>query len=99
MDPATGLETRPPPTITETRAWLGQHPVNQVTSQVENTATQHSTVSGWTFLCPLAVPITSDSEVIDESGAVYRVIGNPASRPDHRPQWRAAALHLISDMQ
>jgi hypothetical protein len=70
-----------------------------VGSQNENTATQHTTLSRWSFLCPLDVPLTPDSEVVDETGAVYRVIGQPAARPDHRPQWRAAALHLISDMQ
>jgi hypothetical protein len=99
VDPATGLETRPLPTVTETRAWLGQNSVIQVGNQDESTATQHTTISSHSFLCPLSVPLTSDSEVVDETGARYRVIGNPASRPDHRPQWRAAALQLISDMQ
>lgn len=65
----------------------------------ENTATQHTSISTHTLLCPLSVPLTADSQVVDEHGNRYRVLGTPASRPDHRPQWRAAALQLISDMQ
>lgn len=100
MDPATGRETRPAPTVTKTRAWLGQNSVLQVGNQYEDNTARHATISSHSFLCHLSVPLTSESEVNDdETGATYRVIGQPAARPDHRPQWRAAALQLISDMQ
>jgi hypothetical protein len=98
VDPVTGLLTNPTLTSADTRAWLGQNPVLQVTTQDETAAGQSTTVSSHSFLCPLGVPLTSASEVV-HAGLVYRVVGRPALRPDHRPQWQAAALQLISDMQ
>lgn len=80
-------------------AWLSQNSVVENSAQVELTAQQTTTVSAWTLLCPLSVTLTSASTVTDEQGREFAVIGEPATRPDHRPQWRAAALRLVSDLQ
>jgi hypothetical protein len=37
--------------------------------------------------------------VIDELGQVFQVVGAVARRPQHRPEFLAAAARLISDMQ
>jgi hypothetical protein len=66
---------------------------------MEMKSTQDTTISLWTLLVPITVAITSDSTVTDEAGNRFAVTGRPASRPDHRPIFRAAALRLISDMQ
>lgn len=62
-------------------------------------ATQNTTISLWTLLVPAGTTLTSASSFTDESGRRYVVVGQPADRPDHKPQFRAAAARLISDMQ
>jgi hypothetical protein len=37
--------------------------------------------------------------VLDEQGRRFSIEGDVADRPNHRPQFRAAAARLISDMQ
>lgn len=85
--------------MTTTRAWLSERQAEHVGFQMEMRSTQDTTISLWTLLIPLNVPITSDSTVTDEFGNRFAVTGRPPSRPDHKPIFRAAALRLISDMQ
>lgn len=80
-------------------ARLSQAPVANVGGQVEILANQNTTVSFWTLLVPAGTVLTERSSVVDESGQNFQVIGNVADRPNHRPQFRAAAVRLISDMQ
>lgn len=62
-------------------------------------ASQNTTISLWTLLVPAGTVLTSASTFTDESGRKYSIVGQPADRPDHQPQFRAAAARLISDMQ
>ena len=79
--------------------WLSQNSVVETGAQIELNGLQDTTLSLWTFLCPLDVPLTSKSIVTGADGLKYQVVGRPAQRPDHRPAWRAAYLKLISDIQ
>lgn len=99
VDPATGRETTPPPLVANVRARLSQKPVADLGSQVELLAEQNTTISLWTLLVPPGTVLTARSTVVDENAQRYEVVGHPADRPNHRPQFRAAALRLISDMQ
>lgn|SRR5262245_16121655 len=99
VDPASGNEVPGPETVTTTRAWLSQRSTVDLGSQIELLGTQSTVVSLWTLLIPLSVPVTSASTVTDSSNRTFVVVGEPAARPDHRPQWRAAALRLVSDLQ
>jgi hypothetical protein len=85
--------------VTTTRAWLSERQAEHVGFQLEMKSMQDTTISLWTLLVPMSVALTSDSTVVDEVGNKFVVTGRPASRPDHRPIFRAAALRLISDMQ
>jgi hypothetical protein len=86
--------------VTATLAYLSQRPVADVGSQIELLATQDTTITLWTVLVPASVPMTSASTFVeDATGRVFAVTGEPADRPNHRPQFRAAAARLISDMQ
>lgn len=98
-DPVTGNDTPGPLVSQETLAWLSQNSVVETGAQIELNAVQDTTISLWTFLCPLGVPLTSKSTVTDVDGRKFVVVGQPAQRPDHRPRWQAASLRLISDMQ
>lgn len=100
-DPDTGNARAGTVTATETRAYLSQLPVSQLSSQVELTDQQNTTVSSYTLLVPAGVPLTARSEVVDEDEHVYQVIGEPAERRGlgSRVLFRAAALHRISDLQ
>lgn len=98
-DPDTGNPVAGPGTVTDTQAWLSQKSTVDVGAQIELLATQNTVISLWTLLVPLDVDITSASTVVDSQGRKFVVVGYPADRPDPRPQWRAAALRLISDMQ
>lgn len=99
VDPETGNSRPGLPTTAQTRAYLSQRPVADIGSQIELLATQSTTVSLWTLLVPKGTVLTADSRVTDENGHRFEVAGEPANRPTHRPQFRAAALRLISDMQ
>lgn len=100
VDPDTGNPIPGAFTSHVTRAYLGQLPVAQLSSQVELIAQQNTTVSSYTLLVPPSVPITAASEVIDEDGRRYRVTGEPAQRRGlGRVRFQAAALHRISDLQ
>lgn len=81
------------------RARISQSPVANVGSQVELLATQHTVISFWTVIVPAGTVMTSQSTVTDEDGRKFAVTGDVADRPNHRPQFRAAAMRLISDMQ
>lgn len=79
---------------------LSQSPVANLGSQVELLATQSTTISMWTVLVIPTATLTSRTTVTDQAtGRIYRVEGEVARRPDHRPQFLAAAARLISDMQ
>lgn len=101
VDPATGLETIPPPHVAPgVAARLSQKPIADLGSQIELLATQDTTISLWSLLVGPREVLTSRSTVVhDASGRRFEVVGQPADRPDHKPQFRAAALRLISDMQ
>lgn len=100
LDPATGLETFPPPHLASgVPARLSQAPVANVGGQTELLANQNTTISLWTILVPAGTVLTELSTVVDEAGKTFQVVGNVADRPHYRPQFRAAAARLISDMQ
>lgn len=99
VDPVTRNQRPGPPVETQTQAWLAQKSTADVGSQIELGSQQNTTISLWTFLVPLGTVLTSASTVVDQAGRKFVVIGAVADRPDHRPQWRAAVLRLISDMQ
>lgn len=100
-DPDTGNPVDGPLVDTVTPAYLAQLPVSQLSSQVELLATQNTTISSFTLLVPAAVPLTARSEVVDEDGHRYQVIGEPAARRGlgRKVLFRAAALHRVSDLQ
>lgn len=99
VDPEGGNELPLPPTVEETTAWLSQRPVAEATNQTEQLATQHTVTSLWTLLVRPTVTLTSDSQVTDDHGRRFEVVGQVADRPHHNPQFRAAAVRLISDLQ
>jgi hypothetical protein len=90
----------PGPAVTVTSpAYLAARPVTELRSQFELTAQQNTTVSQFDLLLPPGSPITSKTKVTDENGRDYIVSGNPVSRPHRNPQFMAASLRLISDLQ
>ena len=99
VDPVTRNEVPGPPVLVTTRAYLAQRTPTELGAQVELAAEQYTVVSLWTLLVPLSVTLTSRSTVTDQSGRRFAVVGEPASRPDRRPRWKAAALRLVSDLQ
>lgn len=101
IDPTTGLETTPPPIVeADVRARLSQGPVANVGGQIELLATQNTTISLWTILVVPGTTMTDRSSAVDQkTGRKFKVEGDVADRPDYRPQFRAAAARLISDMQ
>lgn len=99
VDPATGLETTPPPHVANVAARLSQQAVATVGSQVEQMAAQATVISLWTLLVPPGTTLTPLSTVRDSLGRTFEVTGDVADRPNHAPQFRAAAVRLISDLQ
>lgn len=97
-DPVTGNERPGPPTSTTTRAYLAQVPVGNVGAQIDLRAEQDTVVSLWTLLVPPDAPLTRRTTVISGSEE-WRVVGEVANRPMHRPQFLAAALRKVSDLQ
>jgi hypothetical protein len=73
--------------------------VTELRSQFEVTAGQNTTVSMFDLLLPPGTPIHPNSEVTDEAGLDYVVMGKPVSRPHKHPVFVAASLRLISDLQ
>jgi hypothetical protein len=80
-------------------ARLSQRPVAEVGSQGEQLAQQNTTTSSWTLLVPAGTVLTERSTVLDSAGRTFQVDGEVADRPKIRPQFRAAAVRLISDLQ
>lgn len=99
VDPETGNSRPGLPTTATTRAYLSQRPVADVGSQIELLASQQTTITLWTVIVPRGTVLTSASTFTDEQGRGFAVTGEPADRPNRRPQFRAAAARLISDMQ
>jgi hypothetical protein len=62
-------------------------------------AQQNTVISWWTVIVPAGTVMTAASTVLDEQGRRFSIEGDVADRPNHRPQFRAAAARLISDMQ
>jgi len=100
-DPATGNERQGTLTTVTTRAYLSQQPVTIVSASPELQARQDTTITTYTLLVPASVVLTSASIVTDEDGVRYSVIGQPAERRGlgRSPQFRAAGLHRVSDLQ
>lgn len=99
QDPVSGNEVPGAVQVVPSRAYLSQSPVGDIGSQLEILATQNTTISLWTLLVPKGTVLTSASIVDDSSGRRFQVVGQPADRPNRHPQFRAAALRLISDLQ
>lgn len=101
VDPDTGNQRPGPQVATVTRAYLSQKPVDVLSASEEFNARQDTTISTFTLLVPPGVILTAHSVVIDEAGVAYRVAGVPAERRGlgTAVQFRAAALHRISDLQ
>jgi hypothetical protein len=98
VDP-NGVQVQGSPTVETLRARISQRPVADVGSQFELLAQQNTVISMWTVLVPAGTVLTSTSTVVDETGRTFSITGDVADRPNHRPQFRAAAARLISDMQ
>lgn len=100
VDPVTGREsTAAPLVVPDVPARLSQRPVAEVGSQSERLAEQNTTSSSWTLLVPPGTVLTERSTVLDSIGRTFQVNGAVADRPNDKPQFRAAAVRLISDLQ
>jgi hypothetical protein len=100
-DQASG-NARPGATVErETRAYLAQKSTTVLSASAELAAAQDTTIATYSLLVPPDVELTAKSEIVDESGAVYSVVGQPADRRGlgARVLFRAATLHLTSDLQ
>ncbi|MCA1185709.1 hypothetical protein LCD36_04485 [Saccharopolyspora sp. 6T] len=100
VDPVTGNPRPGPPTSTLAKAYLEQR---NLYAQQEYQANQTSVSSDFIVLLPAGTDITSESEVIDEGGTRFAVVGQPAVRRARihggKPRYVAAWLRLVSDMQ
>jgi hypothetical protein len=99
MDQVTGLPKLAAPVDVVEPARLSQKPVIDVSAAAEFRGQQSTVLSNWTILVGPGSALTSESIVIDELGQQFQVVGAVARRPQHRPQFLAAAARLISDMQ
>jgi hypothetical protein len=99
MDPVTGKPKRAAPVDVGEAARLSQKPVIDVSSAAEFRGQQDTVLSNWTILVGPGSALTSESTVIDELGQTFEIVGAVARRPQHRPEFLAAAARLISDMQ
>jgi hypothetical protein len=99
--PVTGNPVPGPPTVEESPARISQSPVANVGAQIELKADQDTVISFWTILVPAGQAMTAGSivEEIGPQARKFRIVGDVAERPNHRPKFRAAAARLISDMQ
>ena len=100
-DPYSGNTVPGAMTETVTKAYLSQQSTTVLSAAVELSAQQNTTIATFTLIVPREVELTAGSEVSDEDGRVYRVNGPPADRRGlgRRVLFRAASLHLISDLQ
>lgn len=101
VDPDTGNTVPGPITSTTTRAYLSQQSTSVLSSYVEILGRQDTTISSFTLLVPPDVPLQSDSQIVDETGLIYRINGSPAERRGlgQRVVFKAASMHLVSDLQ
>lgn len=101
VDPATGNAVPGPPVEVVTPAYLAQQSTVVLSAYVELKGRQDTTISLFTLLVPPDVVLTDESQVIDEQGRVYRINGSPAERRGLRQRvlFRAASMHLVSDLQ
>ena len=101
VDPRSGNRKFGAPVETRTRAYLSQQSVTVLSSYVEKTGRQDTTISTFTLMLPPDVPVNSDSTIVDENGNIYRINGSVAERRGlgDRVLFRAASMHLISDLQ
>lgn len=98
-DPVTGQPKAAPPVDVVEPARLSQKPVIDVSAATEFRGQQDTVISNWTILVGPRSALTSESVVIDELGQRFEIVGAVARRPQHRPEFLAAAARLISDMQ
>lgn len=109
VDPATGLETTPAPTVVATTGYLSQAPVGNLSSADEVRAGQTTVIARYTLLVRPGEVLTAESTVEDVAGSIapagttFVVEGQPADRralaQHNKKIFRAASLRLISDMQ
>lgn len=101
VDPDTGNARTGVVDEVVTRAYLSQQSVAVLSSYVEITARQDTTISLFTLLVPPGVPLTDKSQVVDEQGRIYRINGSPAHRRGlgRTVLFQAASMHLVSDLQ
>jgi hypothetical protein len=99
VNPATGLEESQTTVRYNVPARLSQAPVANVGSQIELLASQNTTISLWTLQVPPSELLTSQTVAYDDDGRAFKVVGEPARRPDQRPDFLVASVRLISDMQ
>lgn len=97
-DPVSGNEKPGTPETHQVLVYLAQRPPAELGSQADLRAAQFTVVSLWTMLAPPGTLLSPESTVTDSLGRVFRVVGEPANRPALRPQFKAAALRLVSDM-
>lgn len=95
----TGLPVPVAPVDAVEPARLSQKPVIDVSAATEIRGQQSTVLSNWTILVRPDSVLRADSVVIDELGQHFEVAGAVARRPQHRPEFLAAAVRLISDMQ
>jgi hypothetical protein len=98
-DPVTGLPKPAAPVEVVEPARLSQKPVIDVSSASEFCGQQSTVLSNWKILVGPSSVLTSESTVVDELGQQFQVVGAVARRPQHHPEFLAAAARLISDMQ
>lgn len=98
----TGNQVPGEPVDYSTLAYISQRPVENLSSAIEMTGSQATAIALWSIVLPSAIPIRSDSRVVDQSGRVFEVEGIPATRyawNSRRPIYTAASLRLVSDLQ
>lgn len=95
----TGLPKPAAPVEVVEPARLSQKPVIDVSSASEFRGQQSTVLSNWTILVGPSSALTSESTVVDELGQQFQIVGAVARRPQHHPEFLAAAARLISDMQ
>lgn len=100
-DPVTGRPVEPAPVVTVgVPAVFAQRAVTNVGTTAElaseSGGEQITSVAWADLLVPRGSPVGERTEVIHEAtGARYRVVGQPALRPDYV----AAACRFVSDLQ
>lgn len=103
VDPDTGNTRSVGVTEVATRAYLSQQGVAILSSYVEITGRQDTTISLFTLIVPASATLTDKSQIVDEQGRIYRINGAVAERRGlnggRAVLFKAASMHLVSDLQ